>query len=148
MQNGWHAFSNTGPTLDEGLQNMYAGDRRYGLLAGATARATWPPAGPAQLYGFADGQLGLGAGVHRGELAAGARVFHRHLGVHAEVALTAYRVVDPELALPGGYGDGGYVEWRVGVDLRWSRFSLGYEYRANEGGSGEPIAVIVFEARR
>jgi hypothetical protein len=30
------------------------------------------------------------------------------------------------------------------VEVAWSRYRLSYEYRANEGGSGEPIGVLAF----
>src|SRR5258706_423414 len=35
LQNGWHSFSGTGPTIDQGLANDNPGDRRIGVLAGA-----------------------------------------------------------------------------------------------------------------
>src|ERR1043165_10210626 len=34
IQNGWHSLSGTGPTVEQGLANDYAGDRTYGVLAG------------------------------------------------------------------------------------------------------------------
>ncbi len=148
MQNGWHALTDTGPTLDEGLQRTYAGDRRTGVLAGLETRAMFPARGIAQGYAIVDGQLALGAGLHRFQIAGGARAFYRHVGAHVELAVAGYRVVDPSLALPGGYGDRIEVEWRAGIDIRWSRFAIGYQYRANEGGSGEPIGVVWFESRR
>ena len=102
-----------------------------------------------QRHGVIDAQLGLGGGgVSIIDAALGGTIGHPNVGVHAEIALTHYWVSDELLALPGGYDDGFHVEWRVGFHVAWSRFRLSYQYRANEGGSGEPIGVIAFESRR
>lgn len=146
MQNGWHALSGTGPTLEEGLQSDYPGDRRIGITAGVGARIELGDAFGG--YGVADGQVAIGTGLAAFEIAAGARASSRHVVAYVEIALQRYHPVDPNLGLPGGYGTGFQVAWRVGVDVRWSRFQLGYEYRANEGGSGEPVGVIAFQSRR
>ena len=146
LQNGWHALSDTGPTLGEGLPYDYDGDRRLGLVLGGRARGAIGDriAG----YGAVDGQVALGTGVTSIEAMIGGRASTAHVGAHAELAVTRYHVSDANLALPGGYGAGWQLEWRVGVHVSWSRFSLQYEYRANEGGSGEPIGVIAFRSRR
>ena len=146
IQNWWHGWSGTGPTIEQGLAHVYPGDRRIGVLAGV--RGTFER-GPAYVIGL--GQLALGqTGVTHAELTAGVRpnmaVRCTTLGAHGEVALGAYHVGDPNLALPGGYHNGPQLEWRVGVDVAWSRYAVSYEYRANEGGSGEPIGVIAFDA--
>jgi hypothetical protein len=152
MQNGWHALTGSGPTLDEGLANDYPGPRRLGLVAGGAARIDAPALDAGERiggYAIADGQLAVGGtGVTRGELAVGGTARTRHVGVHAEIAVTRYHVADPYLALPGGYGTGFQMEWRIGVHVAWSRFRVGYEYRANEGGSGEPIGVVAFQSQR
>jgi len=148
LQNGWHALTGTGPTVVEGLANNYPEDRRIGIVAGGRGRIR---AGDPQSYGYGvlDAQLGLGGGgVSMIDAALGGVLGTRHVGAHAEIALTHYWVSDDQLALPGGYDDGFHVEWRVGVHVAWSRFRLSYQYRANEGGSGEPIGVIAFESRR
>ncbi len=148
LQNGWHAISGTGPTLDSGnLADDYFGARRFGVLAGARARGTL---GNERLNGYAiiDGQVGLGAGVSSVETAVGGSASTRHVGSHVEIAVTRYRVSDELLALPGGYGAGWQLEWRAGIHVAWSRFRISYQYRANEGGSGEPIGVIAFQSRR
>jgi hypothetical protein len=147
LQNGWHALTNSGPTLDEGLANDYPGSRELGVLAGARARAQLGDAG---VHGYAviDGQLALAAGVSSLEAMLGGTAGTRHVGAHVEVALTGYRVSDELLALPGGYGAGWQLEWRAGVHVAWSRFRLTYQFRANEGGSGEPLGVIAFQSRR
>jgi hypothetical protein len=148
MQNGWHAISGTGPTVDQGLANDYQGGRKVGLLAGVRGR--WQIGGERVLgYAVVDGQGAVGqTGVSSIESAAGGQARWRHVGASAEVAVTRYHVGDPNLALPGGYGAGWQLEWRVGVDVTWSRFRISYQYRANEGGSGEPVGVLGFEARR
>lgn len=148
LQNGWHAITGTGPTVDEGLANDYPAGRQIGIVAGARGRVR---VGQQVAYGYGvlDTQLGLGGGgVSIIDAALGGVLGTRHVGAHAEVALTNYWVSDELLALPGGYDEGFHVEWRVGVHVAWSRFRLSYQYRANEGGSGEPIGVIAFESRR
>lgn len=147
IQDTWHRWSGTGPTVDEGLQNVYPGDRRVGVIAGGRARGS--VGGDVAAYGDAAGQLALGAtGVTLLGLTGGARARHRWggttVGAHAELAVTRYHVGDPYLALPDGYGAGWQLEWRVGVDVRFGRYGVSYEYRANEGGSGEPIGVVAF----
>ena len=143
LQNGWHELTETGPTVDEGLANDYPGGHAYGFAIGARARASVGDAW--QGYAYVGGQLSLGGtGATALESALGGSATREHVGGHVEVAITRYHVGDPYLALPGAYGDGFNVEWRVGVEVHWSRFCVGYEYRANEGGSGEPLGVIEF----
>jgi hypothetical protein len=147
MQNAWHGLTGTGPTIDEGLQNLYEGDRHAGVIAGVRARGSIGDAYRA--YAIADGQVAIGAGVTSIELGGGgAARLGEHVALHAELAATRYHVADPNLALPGGYGFGWQLEWRLGIDVRFSRFALGYEYRDNEGGSREPIGVVAFRSRR
>lgn len=152
MQNGWHSLTRTGPTLDEGLQHDYIADRALGVLAGE--RATGSVGVPAvQVYGVVDAQLALGTGVTSLELAAGVRAIGRirctELGAHAEIALERYALADAALGLPGGYGTGAWQRaWRVGVHVAWSRYQIAYEYRANEGGSGEPIGVFALTIKQ
>ena len=144
MQNGWHSLTGTGPTLEQGLQNEYDGGRRVGFVVGGRVRAAIGDA--LQAYAFLDGQLAVGdTGVTEGQAAIGGSANIWHVGVHAELAVTRYHVSDPGLALPGGYGAGWQLEWRVGLHARWSRYFVGYEFRANEGGSGEPIGVLEFQ---
>ena len=171
LQNGWHEISETGPTVDEGLANHYPGDHTYGFIVGARVRASIGDGARAsigdavrasihdgarirsqdrlQAYSFVDGQLALGGtGVTQMEAALGGSAASKHFGAHVEVALTRYHVGDPNLALPGAYRTGSQFEWRVGVDVHWSRFRVGYEYRANESGFGEPVGVIEFSSTR
>ena len=148
LQNGWHSVSGTGPTLEQGgLANDYAGDRSIGLVAGVRGRGQL---GDDRLRGYAvmDGQVGLGGGVSTIETALGGSASARHIGAHVEIAVTRYHASDELLALPGGYGSGWQLEWRAGVHVAWSRFRVSYQYRANEGGSGEPIGVIAFQSIR
>jgi hypothetical protein len=145
IQNTWHGSTRTGPTIEQGLQNVYPGDRRVGLVAGGHARGSY--GGDLGVYGDGTGQFALGAtGVTLLAVAAGARAQHRRggttLGAHLEVAVTRYHVDDPYLALPDGYRAGWQLEWRAGVELATGRYRFSYEYRANEGGSGEPIGVV------
>ncbi|HUS29384.1 MAG TPA: hypothetical protein VMZ53_12785 [Kofleriaceae bacterium] len=157
LQNGWHYISKTGPTVDEGLANDYRGDDTIGVLAGAHLHAErWlrsepfregvAPSSPlrAFVYSNVDGQGTFGAGVSSIEGALGAWIGVHRIGAHVEAAVTRYHVADANLALPGGYGVGWQFEWRAGIDVTWSRYRLAYEYRANEGGSGEPIGVVAF----
>jgi hypothetical protein len=147
LQNGFHALTNTGPTLDQGLQDRYDDDRKVGFVVGGGARVEFGD----RLQGYAaiDAQLAVGGtGVTSGEAMLGGSASSSHVGIHAEVAVTDYYVRDQNLALPGAYRHGLQGEWRVGVDVHWSRFRLGYEYRANESGSGEPMGLIEFSSRR
>ncbi|MBA2543621.1 MAG: hypothetical protein H0V17_28525 [Deltaproteobacteria bacterium] len=151
MQNAWHELSGTGSTLDEGLQARYADDRSTGILAGGRARSAWMFAGRVLSFegaGSVDTQLSVGAGVSSVEAAATGSAITRHVVLHVELAAAAIDVVDPQLALPGGYGEGLQLAWRAGIQFKWSRFAVGYQYRANEGGSGEPLGVVSFESRR
>lgn len=147
LQNGWHSISGSGPTLDSGgLADMYIANRAFGWLAGERAvGAIGIPA--VQAYGVIDAQVSLGTGVSSFELAAGARAYHRircvELGAHAEIALDRFATSDDALTLRGGYGTGSWQRaWRAGVHVAWNRTMIAYEYRANEGGSGEPIGVL------
>jgi hypothetical protein len=149
IQNGWHSLSGTGPTLEQGLQNMYPGDRRFAFTVGARVaadtgeRLAWWLRG----YGFADGQVALGStGVTSMQSTLGISAAHTHVGMHAELALARYHVADPNLALPGAYRAGWQAEWRIGVDVHWRHYRIGYEYRANESGSGEPVGLFDFAA--
>ncbi len=146
MQNAWHATTGTGPTLDQGLQHDYIAERSIGIVAGSRVLGCIGIP-EAQAYGGADTQLALGTGVSWLEVAGGGRFIGRirglELGLHGELAVTRYRVSDAALALPGGYGEGAWQRaWRLGVHVAWRRVMVGYEYRANEGGSGEPIGTL------
>ena len=138
-------MSGTGPTLDEGLADRYP-DRAFGWTAGSRiAGAVGVPA--VQAYGASELQLSVGTGVSAMEFAAGVRTFVRircvEIGAHVEAALDRFSVSDDALTLRGGYGTGRWERaWRVGVQIAWARTQISYEYRANEGGSGEPIGVI------
>ena len=144
MQNGWHTLCSCGASLEDGLQSEYEGDGDIGALAGArvfAAYGTW-----AQAYAFTDGQLSLGTGVSSFEAAAGgvlegARGRNR-FGMHLELAVMRFHVVDDRLALPGAYRPGWQGAWRLGVHYARGRTRIDYEYRANKDGSGEPFAVI------
>jgi hypothetical protein len=147
LQNGFHAVTGTGPTLDQGLQSRYDGDRELGVVVGGGARAEVGD----QLQGYAvlDGQAAVGGtGVTSFEAMLGGAAWTRHVGAHVEVALSRYFVGDRNLALEGGYRTGFQLEWRAGVDVRWSRFRIGFQYRGNESGSGEPMGVLWFASRR
>ena len=147
IQNTWHRWSGTGPTIDQGLQNRYPGDRRAGMVAGAQARGSI--GGDVAADGDVAGQLALGAtGVTMLALTSGGRARHlwgrAAVAAHVELAVTRYHVEDPYLALPDGYRPGWQLEWRAGLEVAIDRYRISYEYRANEGGSGEPIGVLAF----
>jgi hypothetical protein len=155
MQNAFHAITKLGPTVDEGLANDYPGSREIGFVAGGRARASVsrdrsPLRGPAtEAYSFVDGQVAIGGtGVTSMQAAIGGNLASAHVGAHLEIAVARYHVGDPYLALPGAYRSGWQFEWRVGVDVHWSRFRLGYEYRANESGSGEPMGLFEVSTTR
>ncbi len=149
IQNTWHGVSGTGPTVDQGLPNVYPGGRTVAVVAGERTRATIDTGvgehGGVGAYGDVAAQVAIGdTGVTLVDAAGGVRARYRWFSAHAELAVTRYHVMDPYLALPGGYRPGWQLEWRVGLELAWSRYRVSYEYRANEGGSGEPIGVIAF----
>lgn len=150
-QNGFHTICGCGAKLDEGLQSRYDGDGGIGTLIGSRVRgSTGIP--EAQSYGVVDGQVVLGAGVTWIDAAAGLRLATRigitELSAHAEVAVMRFHANDERLAMPGGYGTGWQGAYRIGVHVAWSRFRLEYQYRANEGGSGEPIGVVAFTVKQ
>jgi hypothetical protein len=155
MQNAFHALTKFGPTVDEGLANDYPSEREIGLVVGGRARASVsrdrsPQRGPAtEAYSFVDGQVAIGgSGVTSMQTAIGGNLASAHVGAHLELAVARYHVGDPNLALPGAYRSGWQFEWRVGVDVHWSRFRLGFEYRANESGSGEPMGLFEVSTTR
>jgi hypothetical protein len=165
MQNAWHTLSKTGPSLAQGLQNRYIASRAVGAIVGGRLQFSLDPASKSsvvrsmigddhvQLYGWLDGQLAVGTGVSSTEATAGLRLIG-HLGtttltIHGELALAGYSVSDSALALPGGYGVARIAtQWRVGASVAWSRYRVEYEYRANEGGSGEPIGVVALTVKQ
>jgi hypothetical protein len=151
MQNGWHTLCHCGTTLDEGLQSRYEGDGAAGALAGTRVRGAIG-VGIAQAYAFTDAQLAIGTGVSSLEGAVGGRLVGRigswQLGTHLELAVMRFHVTDERLALPGAYRAGWQGAWRVGVRVARGRVAVDYELRANEGGSGEPFALIAFTVKQ
>ena len=150
MQNGWHTLCRCGARLDQGLQSEYEGDNDAGVLVGARVRVAYGTR--LQPYAFVDGQLSLGTGLDMFESAGGLAVEQPHgrnrFGAHGEVAVLRTHVVDERLALPGSYRPGWHGAWRLGVHFARGRFRVDYEYRANEGGSGEPFAVIALTIKQ
>lgn len=151
MQNGFHDLCNCGDTLDQGLQSRYDGRTGIGALIGTRVRgAIGTP--QVQTYGVVDGQAVLGAGVTFVDAAAGFQVATRvgsvELAAHAEAAVMRFHTADERLGLRGGYGSGWQTAYRIGVHVAWSRYRIEYQYRANEGGSGEPIAVVGFTVKQ
>ncbi len=144
-QNGFHTLCHCGRLLDEGLQDTYVGDNDYGVLVGArvlgAAGLPW-----IQAYTYTDGQLSLGAGVSSFEVAGGTQLLGtsgtNRFGAHVEVAAMRFHVVDDRLAFAGSYRPGWQGAYRVGVHFARGRIRVDYEYRANEGGSGEPFGVV------
>jgi hypothetical protein len=151
IQDRWHRFTGD-RTLGNGLQDTYPGGRTYALLAGGAARAT--VGGVARGYAVVDAQAALGqTGLSYVEGAAGgalvARVRCTELAAHVELAIARYHVGDAIMAMPGGYGvDAWEPQWRAGAHLAWRRLKLAFEYRANEGGSGEPIGTVSLTIRQ
>ena len=150
MQNGYHGLTRTGPTLDEGLPDRYPEGRTIGVLAGGTLRGEYRVLGD-HGRGFArlDGQVAAFAGLTAIEGALGAELVGRHdrveFGLHTEVAVARFHANDAPLELPGGYGtDELEPAVRVGAHIAWARVRFDYEYRSNEGGSGEPVGLIGF----
>jgi hypothetical protein len=151
MQNGFHGLCSCGDTLDHGLQARYDGGFDAGAVIGTRITGRFGTS-IVQAYGVTDAQLALGAGVSFLDAAAGARLVGHlgrvELGAHAELALIRFVVSDPGLALTGGYGAGWQSAYRVGIHVAWSRYRFEYEYRDNEGGSGEPVGVIAFTVKQ
>lgn len=150
-QNGFHTLCRCGARLGEGLANRYPEDRAYGALIGARAVAS-EGVDRAQAYAAIDGQASVGTGVTWLDAAIGGRVRTRascvELGAHAEIASMRFHVLSDALAIPGGYGEGWQVGWRVGVHVAWGRVRIDYEYRANEGGSGEPMGMVALTVKQ
>ena len=151
MQDHFHALCRCGDRLAQGLQSRYEGGTGFGALLGSRARGS-VGIPEAQTYGVVDGQAVLGAGVTWIDAAAGLRLAARigitEISAHGELALIRYHAADERLAMPGGYGTGWQTAARVGVDVAWSRYRIEYQYRANEGGSGEPIGIVAFTVKQ
>lgn len=146
-QNAFHTLCGCGRLLGEGLQSVYPAERTYGVVAGARGRGSI--GNPyVQGYGVVDGQVSVGAGVTWIEASAGVRtsvyIGGAELAAHFELVGARYHVNDIYLALPDGYGHGWQGEWRIGAQVAWSRYHVEYEYRANEGGSGQPFGILGF----
>jgi hypothetical protein len=150
-QNAFHTLCRCGNTLDEGLAHRYPEDRAYGALAGARVVAS-EGVDHAQAYAALDGQASIGTGVTWVDAAIGGRVRTRirctELGAHAEIAAMRFHVLSDALAIPDGYGAGWQLGWRVGIHVAWGRIGIEYEYRANEGGSGEPIGMFALTVKQ
>lgn len=149
IQDGWHRLTRGGPTTDHGLQDTYEGDDRIGAVAGAWLsidRAVGP-----LIAGVAvDGQLALGTGVTSGAALARASVEigppRSHLILSAELGVAEYAAGDPNLELSGGYGAGGSaLLFRLAIGLRHQGTRFGFQFRANESGSGEPMGLFWLE---
>jgi hypothetical protein len=151
MQNGFHRLCGCGDTLDQGLQSRYEGDFDAGALIGTriTGRYGFPHL---QAYSVVDTQLAVGAGVSFVDGAVGLRFAGWNgsvkVGAHAEVALIGFHATDPGLAIPGGYGEGWDTAGRFGLYVAWRRYRFEYEFRSNEGGSGEPVGVVAFTVKQ
>lgn len=149
IQNGWHQLSKSGATLDEGLQNTYAGGRRPAIITGSRFSIT-RQLQILEVSAGADGQFALGS--------TGVSFISGFVGVSTEldtgdyrfdfggeVALENYSTRDPNLALFGAYAAGGdHFAFRVHAVMRTRLYSVGWQYRANEGGSGEPTGLFLF----
>ncbi len=150
-QNAFHELCNCGALVGEGLADRYPEDRAYGALVGARVVAS-EGIEHAQAYAAVDGQASVGTGVTWIDAAAGGRVRTRirctELGAHAEIAAMRFHVLSDALAIPSGYGEGWQLGWRVGVHVAWGRIRIDYEYRANEGGSGEPVGMIAVTVKQ
>lgn len=150
LQNGWHSLTKSGPTLDEGLQDRYEGGSDGGVLVGG--RASVSLGGTLQSYAVVDGQLAIGTGTSAIDAAIGTRVVYRvrcvELSAHVEGASVRYHVSDDRLAIPGGYRPGFQTAWRAGFHVAWRWVRTEFQYRANEGGSGEPIAVLAWTFKK
>ncbi|MFN0247562.1 MAG: hypothetical protein ACKV2T_11800 [Kofleriaceae bacterium] len=150
-QNGWHSFCRCGATLGEGLADRYVEDRRFGALIGARAVAS-EGIHRAQAYAALDAQASIGTGVTFVDGAIGGRARHRigciEIGAHAELAAMRFHVESDALAIYGGYRAGWQLGWRAGVHVAWGRVRIDYQYRANEGGSGEPIGVVAVTVKQ
>ena len=145
MQNAFHIACHCGRSLDEGLQDTYEGDTDAGVLAGGRAVGSiglsW-----IQAYVVGDAQLSVGTGVSSIEGALGGRILGssgcNRFGAHVELAVNRFHVDDDRLAIPGSYRRGFQGAWRAGIHFARGRVRADFEYRANEGGSGQPIGVF------
>ncbi len=150
-QNAFHTLCHCGRLLSEGLASRYPEDRAYGALAGARVVAS-QGVDRVQAYAALDGQASIGTGVTWIDAAIGGRARTRvrctELGAHAEIAAMRFHVLSDALAIPSGYGASWQLGWRVGVHVAWGRVRIDYEYRANEGGSGEPIGMIALTVKQ
>jgi hypothetical protein len=153
LQNRWHRLSRTGATVDDGLQNDYQGGRRVAAVVGGGVeleelRRRWQPFLRADAQA-ALGPTGLSAVAVGGGLRFDVGLWRARLRLDVELAIARYATRDENLELPGGYGTGAWqLEPRFGIGARAGRYGFGWQYRANEGGSAEPIGVLWFLLER
>jgi hypothetical protein len=144
-QDKFHRVCQCGRPLDEGLQNTYEGGNQVGLLVDARVRGA---AGLPWIHGYSylDGRASIGSGVSSFEFMTGAQLDlsygRNRYGAHLELGVGRYHVSDDRFSFEGSYRPGWQAQRRFGVFYARGRVRADFEYRANEGGSGEPIGVV------
>ncbi len=155
-QNAFHALCRCGMLLADGLATDYERGRELGALVGGRAHASSGVPGyadsPLRAYSTLDVQGSVGTGVSFVEGAVGIRAVHRftrtELSAHGELVAARFAVHDERLALPGAYGAGWVGTWRVGAAVSRGRVRVDYQWRANEGGSGEPFGIFAITIKQ
>jgi hypothetical protein len=142
IQNAFHTTCHCGRKLSEGLQDTYVGDNDIGLVTAARVYAATTVQPWLAPYAFVDGRLSLGTGVSSFESTGGAQFRYWRMAAHVELAFMRFHLVDERFEMAGSYRSGWQFGWRAGLQYEKGRVRIGYEYRANEDGSGEPIGVV------
>jgi len=149
IQGTWHRVTGSGITVDQGLQSLYDGDRRIAVLVGGRGAVSRRLSLVRGRVGI-DAQAALGStGVSRMWTYAGATlevpIQSWRLSLDFELVVARYHTSDPNLKLRGGYGTGAWqLEPRLSLAAGVAGHSFGWQYRANESGSGEAVGLFFF----
>ena len=152
IQDRWHRLSGTGASTDEGLQSEYNGSNRAALVVGASAQPRF--CGSFYCVGIGVvGQVAIGS-TGLSLVSAHALAGLQHMtkrsrwSISVEAATSRYATDDPNLTLAGAYRTGANTfEPKLTLAFERRMFTIAWQLRGNEGGSGEATGVFSFSLR-
>ena len=147
IQQAWHTLPFIhARTLGNGLQDTYEGGLNVAPLVGLSAGLEYRPFSWLTLEAEVDGKAAYGA-LHTVGAQAGARVHAPETWVvRPEIGATArgvwYDVVDPRLAIPGGYVSGAHFTPVLSAGLGVGPVTVGFDLLWNVGGAGPGMGEV------